>query len=256
MNNNNIISQIATITDYGARQMAIDEGLLLAASEDHNPRFRFYYWEKPTISLGYFQDYHRFRSAFPQFADFDIVRRLTGGGAILHDIEITYCLLMPCESQLYIGGPIAAYTLVHNAISDALSTLGVDLELRARQENYNRVKSEPEFCFARPCPTDLICPAGKLVGSAQRRLKTAFMQHGSIILENRFSEQPTATLSDLVSGDLLPTRGEIEDIIIEYLAKSLSLDFQERNMNDYELSISKSLISKYESPEWTIDRTC
>jgi lipoyl(octanoyl) transferase len=233
--------------------MACDEALLLATGADEGPRLRFYYWPEPTISLGYFQEYDRFQSTFPNLSELTLVRRLTGGGAILHDREITYCLTIPAAHPLYKAGPVPAYVLVHQAIADVFKTFGIDLDLRPKNPDYARVRDEPEFCFSRPCPTDLICPAGKLVGSAQRRLPQAFLQHGSIILENRFiTDQPTAALVNLLPAP--PKPAELEKLIAEELAKKLEVTFTPRDFTSEELGKTKTLILKYTGSDWTIHR--
>ncbi len=233
--------------------MACDEALLLATGADDLPRLRFYYWSQPTVSLGYFQEYRQFQDTFPNLSGLTLVRRLTGGGAILHDREITYCLTIPAAHPLYKSGPVPAYVLVHQAIADVFKGFGIDLELRPKDPNYARVRDEPEFCFSRPCPTDLICPAGKLVGSAQRRLPKAFLQHGSIILENRFpTDQPTAALNNLLPTP--PSPAELEKLIVDDLAKKLNVPFVPRGFTPQEQQMTESLISKYTGSEWTIHR--
>ena len=232
--------------------MALDEAMLLSTGQDNGARFRFYTWSTPTISLGYFQDYEQFLSTFPDLVKLDIVRRLTGGGAILHDIEITYCLAIPSGNPLYTEGPITAYRLIHQSIADVLARFGISLQLRPEKTRNSTIKKEPEFCFARPCPTDLICPEGKLVGSAQRRLPTAFMQHGSIILENRFPIQPTASLSYLLTQPI--DLADLENQIAEELGEKLRMNLHQREFNESELSLAENLTEKYQNPEWTIRR--
>jgi lipoate-protein ligase A len=232
--------------------MAIDEALLNLSARDGEPRFRFYTWTEPTVSLGYFQDRETFWSAFPHLRNLALVRRLTGGGAILHDREITYALIMPADTDIYRQGAMSAYTKVHEAIANALKKLGVTLELRPKTADYMRIKDEPEFCFARPCPTDLICSAGKMVGSAQRRLPGAFLQHGSIMLENRFPDQPMATLSDLAGQ--LPAPTDLEQMIADELTATLGIKFDRRDFQEAELSAAEPLIAKYTGEKWTVDR--
>ena len=246
-------SWLPSICVPGPRQMACDEALLRATGSDGVPRIRFYYWPQPTISLGYFQEFDQFRSTFPNLTGLALVRRLTGGGAILHDREITYCLTIPADHPLYKSGPVPAYVLVHQAIADVLKGFGIDLELRPKNPDYARVRDEPEFCFSRPCPTDLICRAGKLVGSAQRRLPQAFLQHGSIILENHFpTDQPTAALADLLANP--PATEELERLIAADLAHKLNVVFIPRDFSSQELEATEALVPKYAGAEWTIHR--
>ncbi len=246
------VNWLPSICRNGPWQMACDEALLDATAADGIPRFRFYTWSAPTISLGYFQDYQKFRATFPDLSDLTIVRRLTGGGAILHDREITYCLTMPADSPFYQGGAMAAYILVHQAIADALKKIGVSLFLRPKQADYMKIKDEPEFCFARPCPTDLICSAGKLVGSAQRRLPKAFLQHGSIMLDSRFSAQPVATLAGLIHQS--PGPEVLEQMIVDELTGRMESDFVHREFTSDEEAASEKLVSKYIGDDWTIHR--
>jgi lipoate-protein ligase A len=232
--------------------MACDEALLNAVNNESSAIFRFYTWSEPTISLGYFQDYETFTSTFPHLRKLAIVRRQTGGGAILHDREITYALIMPAESELYKQGAMAAYILVHEAIANVMQQLGVHLDLRPKTLDYMRIKDEPEFCFARPCPTDLICDAGKMVGSAQRRLPNAFLQHGSIMLENRFPDQPMAPLTSLTKK--IPTQNELEALIAQELASKMGAQFIRRDFTKQELTDTQLLIDKYRSEKWTVHR--
>ena len=246
------IDWLPTVCRPGPWQMACDEGLLLCGGADGVPRFRFYYWSEPTISLGYFQDHRNFLAAFPNLSGLTIVRRLTGGGAILHDREITYSMVIPAGHELYKSGPIAAYTLVHQAIADGLRALRIELELRPKDPNYSRVRDEPEFCFARPCPTDLIHPTGKLVGSAQRRLPEAFLQHGSIILQRRFEEHPTTAIEDLV--DNVPEPKALEQLFAGEIEKKLRLPFRKREFTVEELDRAGQLVAKYAGMDWTVHR--
>ena len=159
---------------------------------------------------------------------------------------------MPAESSLYRQGAMGAYILVHEAIANVMQNLGVHLNLRPKSLDYIRIKNEPEFCFARPCPTDLVCPAGKMVGSAQRRLPGAFLQHGSIMLENRFPDQPMAALSELMKT--IPSQNELEFLIVQELEAKLGVKFDRRDFTPEELADTKKLIDKYRSEKWTVHR--
>src|SRR5262245_51344899 len=83
----------------GPENMARDEALLRACELTGDAVVRFYAWSAPTISLGYFQDYAEFEQLEPPAGDLDVVRRTTGGGAILHDLELTYSIVMPLADE-------------------------------------------------------------------------------------------------------------------------------------------------------------
>ena len=94
--------------------MAVDEALLAATSETSEPTLRFYQWQRPTISLGYFQPYIA-RDQHPASNHADIVRRLSGGGAIVHDDEITYSLALPAAHP-FARNTQSLYDAIHQTL--------------------------------------------------------------------------------------------------------------------------------------------
>ena len=176
----------------GPLNMAADEALLsLVGSGNSPPTLRFYQWDPPTISLGYFQSYAEYRALPPPAGELPVVRRLTGGGAILHDRELTYSLTLPLGHRLLAGGPNALYELAHDVIIACLADGGVE-GWRGCETDRSGAARGPFFCFARRHCYDVLIGADKVAGSAQRRTRTAVLQHGSIVLARRFEQQPTA----------------------------------------------------------------
>jgi lipoyl(octanoyl) transferase len=188
----------------GAWNMAVDEALLIAASRDNVATLRFYEWEEPTLSLGYFQR-HEDRTQHAGSRQCPVVRRQSGGGAILHDRELTYSLTLPARHPLAQRSP-QLYTAVHEAILRLLKRLlpasGASRmisifcpalpQIVSKNQHATR---EPFLCFKRRAPGDVILtpqPASadpsqtaenwKIVGSAQRRHRGAILQHGSVLL--------------------------------------------------------------------------
>ena len=161
----------------GAWNMAVDEVLLESALERAVCTLRWYRWDVPTLSLGYFQSR---ASALhePRFAGMPIVRRLTGGGAIVHHHELTYsCALAPVHPLA--ANPRRLYSLVHECAVAVLAGFGVEARLRGE----THAERESEFlCFSRGDPHDVVMQHGKVLGSAQRRRKGAVLQHGSLVL--------------------------------------------------------------------------
>jgi lipoate-protein ligase A len=157
--------------------MAVDAWLLESAVRSGQSAFRWYRWDGPTLSLGYFQD-PALRPADPELASLPVVRRLSGGGAIIHDQELTYSLALAPEHPLT-ADPHALYTLVHTALIDILNQLGVPVRLRGD----TAAERAGEFlCFGRGDAFDVVIGSQKVLGSAQRRRKGAVLQHGSLVL--------------------------------------------------------------------------
>ena len=168
----------------GPTNMAIDEALWKARrAGTAPPTLRFYAWSPPTVSLGYGQ-------AVDGEVDHDacralgvgVVRRPTGGSAIYHDgpeRELTYSVAAT-NADLGVGTDLlASYRWIASALARGLRELGAPVDIVERRREYGPV---PAFCFARTGTYELEIGARKLVGSAQRRHGTSFLQHGSILL--------------------------------------------------------------------------
>jgi lipoate-protein ligase A len=192
--------------------MGVDEALLASALRTGRPSLRFYRWQGPWVSLGYGQTFDRERIEACDRAGVGVVRRVTGGRAVLHGSDLGYSLAAR-EDQLP-AGLMASYELVAGVLIQALEALGVEAVAsplpRGRQAFRHRFQADPdkaaspdpnkaanpdpnrlagrpvrrEFdCFALPAAGREICVGGrKLAGSAQRRAGGGILQHGSIRL--------------------------------------------------------------------------
>jgi len=168
----------------GARNMSVDAELLECVCRKPDRCFvRIYRWSQPTLTLGYFQPDSP--ASLPEaLRECPRVRRLTGGGAILHDREVTYSCVVP-PSHFVGKNPTRLYEIVHLAIIDCLATCGVNASMRGQQPSANDqtcVAEQPFLCFSRGDDRDLIFKGHKIVGSAQRRRRGSILQHGSILL--------------------------------------------------------------------------
>ncbi len=159
--------------------MAVDESLLASCAGGNDCALRFYGWREPTLSLGYFQP-HAQRNQHPQSAACPLVRRPTGGGAILHDDELTYSLILP-KSDLLGGDALAMVRAVHESLIEALSNWRVSAKLQETAVPGNS-PDPPFLCFQRRAPRDVVIGGSKIAGSAQRRRRSAVLQHGSVLL--------------------------------------------------------------------------
>ena len=168
---------IESKSQSGPHNMAVDEALLESVSQGGPASFRLYTWSDATISLGYFQRKNPEIELGGPFHGLPVVRRLSGGGAILHHHELTYSCCIP-PSHLLAEDPSRLYDEMHARIQAALSDCGIEVTPRGEVEG----KESTFLCFARGDRRDLICRGFKVVGSAQRRRKGAILQHGSILL--------------------------------------------------------------------------
>lgn len=166
----------------GATNMAIDEALMAGVSSGKSPpTLRFYGWDPACLSLGYAQKW--------TVADVDacarngwhIVRRPTGGRAILHIDELTYSVCVPDAEPRVRGGLLASYRRLSDALAAGLEELGLTLA-RAQPGRENGNGEEGPACFDRPSNFEITVGGRKLVGSAQARKKGVVLQHGALPL--------------------------------------------------------------------------
>ncbi|HPF41097.1 MAG TPA: biotin/lipoate A/B protein ligase family protein [Phycisphaerae bacterium] len=243
----------------GPVNMGRDEALLAACRDaSHAPVLRFYAWAPPTISLGYFQDYAEYEALEGPVAGLAVVRRTTGGGAILHDLEITYSLTIPIEHPLVHRRPNRLYELAHEAIIAAVGN-GVRMLGCDNSACDASAQRGPFFCFARRHGLDVVVEDGrgpmgisKFAGSAQRRTPTAILQHGSIMLDSRFDQQPTATWSQ-VAGSPVTFEAAAQRLAPAF-ANALGMALDESELTSEELDAADGFSRRYAGSPWTRDR--
>ncbi|BCU81458.1 octanoyltransferase LipM [Polycladomyces abyssicola] len=171
-----------------AENMAVDEAILIAHSEGKAPpTIRFYGWNPPTLSIGYFQrvekevDLDRLRERGLGF-----VRRPTGGRAVLHDRELTYSIIV---SESYPGIPRSvtqSYRVFSNGLLEGFRQLGLQADMvsladESEKERFASMGSAA--CFDSPSWYELVVEGRKVAGSAQTRQRGVILQHGSILLD-------------------------------------------------------------------------
>jgi lipoate-protein ligase A len=192
------------VIDSGPANMALDEALLEEVAERGEPAYlRTYGWSRPTLSLGYFQKLAE-AEAEPRRSRVPLVRRATGGGAIWHQHELTYALVLPSHHPL--ARPhTALYRVVHSAIAGSLCRQGVEARRRGgpdHAEALERSRVRPFLCFTDRDPEDIVNGGSKVVGSAQRRRMGAILQHGSILMRHSDRTPELAGICDLAGvGD-------------------------------------------------------
>ncbi|NLX60375.1 MAG: lipoate--protein ligase family protein [Phycisphaerae bacterium] len=225
----------------GDWNMAVDQVLLEQAARGGRPALRLYAWDRPTLSLGYFQSLDEIP---PDARDrWPVVRRATGGGAILHDQELTYSLAAPAD---LLDGPML-YDLANRAIVAAVADLGGTVEVRGEQRG-ERAQRGPFFCFARAGSTDIIARSLKLAGSAQRRADGGVLQHGSIMLDDN-RQEATLGLAQLLGRPV--TFDELARPLAERFAATLDVVFERSELSDEERRDAERIRrERFADPEW------
>ena len=171
----------------GKLNMAIDRAILTACEKGQAPAtLRLYGWEKPTLSIGYSQNKLRDVDTVQcERRNIPIVRRFTGGRALLHQYELTYSLVAPIPHPRFPGNLAGAFGAVSKAVIFSLEKADVprpEISGIDKRSLGNGNKRSPA-CFSTPNHWEITVKGKKLAGSAQRRLNGAFLQHGSILLD-------------------------------------------------------------------------
>jgi len=168
-----------------AWNMALDESLLRLAADGGPHTIRFYSWDVPSLSIGSFQRVSDLDTDELHRRSIPLVRRPTGGRAVLHDSEITYSVAAPIPSPHFPSDLMGSYKKIGECFLAGLRRLGLDARLvpvdrkRARSSGYQH----NPLCFSSPSWHEVLVGGKKLIGSAQRRLKGSFLQQGSIIID-------------------------------------------------------------------------
>ncbi|MEY4188354.1 MAG: Octanoyltransferase LipM [Planctomycetota bacterium] len=232
----------------GAFNMALDEALLELAAEREYSVVRIYRWSEPTVSLGCFQA--RTSPVPHRFQSLPTVRRLSGGGAILHDQELTYSVVLPARHAAR-HNPSGLYAAIHRALIVLLGDCGAAAALRAdhdlRQAALREAASaappepatEPFLCFLRGDPNDVVHVSGtKIIGSAQRRRRGVILQHGSILLRTSALATDLPGIQDLVPTFLL---AEFTDRLPVAVAAAVADQWTVREANSTELQRAEDI---------------
>lgn len=170
--------------DHPGMNMALDEAILSACEAGAAPpTLRVYGWQPPALSLGYAQPVDKeVNTDACRRHGIEIVRRPTGGRAVLHDDEVTYSVVMPIDLPDGARTLTEHYHLIGRALAAALAHLGLSVRLARPQRAAKERQAPSPACFAALSRYELSVEGKKLVGSAQKRGQQALLQHGSIPL--------------------------------------------------------------------------
>ncbi len=205
-----------------AWNMAVDEALLHTAVARGRPLLRVYAWDRPSVSIGYFQKYPAHLAATQA-----IVRRPTGGGLVYHGEDTTITVVAPPGHRLAEMKTADAYCEIHQAVATALETgqSRRSATLHAVPPSSPRGHYE---CFANPVAGDVVVAGRKLAGGAQRRTKCGLLHQGSIVARIEGSQ--------LVNG----------------FTKAFDARFERYELSDAERALAERLMrEKYATETWT-----
>ncbi len=261
----------------GAANMAVDQAIATAcAAGESPPTLRFYRWQPPAVSLGRHQPLAEIDRAAVEAHGYDLVRRSTGGRAILHTDELTYSVAAPADEPRVKGGVMDAYLRLSNALLTGLQTLGVAADKAAAD---TRVGSDVSAaCFEVPSAYEITAGGRKLMGSAQSRRAHYVLQHGSLPLTGDITrlidvlvldaEEAVAlrhqlatracTLAQALGVDDQAPAVEFTHVaqaLAQGFNQTLNLTYQPGQLTPSELRLAAQLIrEQYANPEWIQSR--
>ncbi len=229
------LTQIQTWKDTAfrsaAENMALDEALFRHAAETGIPMARFYNWDHPAVTVGYF--FEKEGITPPPGA----VRRYTGGGLVEHGEDLTFALAIPAAEPFTSASAEERYRFVHESLIHALTQQGMVTDPTLLGPGPNPVDSTANTCFTKPVLWDIIDPTSgeKIGGGAQRRSKGAVLHQGSVRLPTGMREV-TAPWIDTFSQKLGKDVDELQS------GKKTSISDKAKQLK----------AEKYSTPEWSI----
>ncbi len=237
--------------------MALDHALMSRARRSGEAVLRVYEWSSPVLSLG------RNQRARGEYLDGElanrevtVVRRPTGGRALLHHREVTYSVTAPVIPT---DGLTAVYDRINALLLNALHALAVPAELARPLARAPSPTALP--CFAEPARNEIVVGGRKLVGSAQWRDEGAMLQHGSILVDDDQGiipllmnvpgppAAPPATLRDAMGR--APSALEVADVLFAAVRRMLDSSAAVLSSDESESLVDETLAGHYRDPEWT-----
>jgi len=254
-----------------AYNMALDEAIAITVRQDLSPpTLRIYGWNRPSLSIGCFQKSGDVDTAYCRDNDIHIVRRPTGGRAVLHNDEITYSFSVKTQTGLFSKGLLDSYKKISTALVFALSKVGLSPHSRIQKPKpKSKIQnSEPHnpLCFESISYGEVSVNNTKVIGSAQKRWVDGLLQQGSIpftingdeilrlcrraILQIR--KEPLIGLKQIVPG---LSHDELKDAIRIAFEETFQIKLARSAPSQEELALARELeAQKYLSDAWTFKR--
>ena len=212
--------------------MAIDEAIIASAEKlNGRPLLRIYGWDSPSISIGYGQQ-------FPETIEkkYTVVRRITGGGVVFHDYDLTYTFIIPAGHRICKLDRNESYRILHNPITKFFRISGVEAELSP--ESKMPQERSRMVCFDSPAKFDVITPDKKLAGAAQRRTRKGILHRGSVKIEG-----------------MKHSNKRIQKNFVLAYKEEFGIEFVPYNLSEELFEISEKLCSeKYSLDSWNKEK--
>jgi len=251
--------------------MAVDEAILEHAQAGHGeslPTLRLYAWNPACLSLGHAQPFADVDTARLKEHGWEVVRRATGGRAILHTDELTYSVIGGAEEPIFTGGVLESYNRIAQALLLAVKNLELPVEMKEGRANDSAIPNP--VCFEVPSTYEITVDGKKLIGSAQARKKEGVLQHGSLPLigdltricqalgfENEAAREDAskrllerATTVESALGRAVSWETAAQAFIHAFEAQ-LGLCFERGELSESESRKAEELVrEKYDHPSW------
>lgn len=248
----------------GATNMAVDETVLRAVAHGEvPPTLRLYAWEPPSLSLGRGQPADDVDRRAVRDGGYGLVRRPTGGRAILHVDELTYSVIIPQSDPRVAGSVVESYRRLSAALVRALELLGVPHIVA--DQRVEEAGEEGPVCFEVPSDYEITAAGKKLVGSAQMRAQGVVLQHGAVPLHGDIARicpllaqhpdpvrvRARATTVERALGRRV-SWDEAAEALARGFAETLNLELKPANLTPQERAAARALrAEKYAASDWT-----
>jgi lipoate-protein ligase A len=255
---------------HGAWNMAVDESILEHIGRGESaPTLRLYAWNPPCLSLGHAQPFSDVDATRLKQRGWEVVRRATGGRAILHTDELTYSVIAPPNEPRVEGSVLESYNRLAQALLLAVKELEIPVEMKEGKANESATPNP--VCFEVPSTYEITVNGKKLIGSAQARKKEGVLQHGSLpltgdltricqalVFENESAREEASkrlleratTVESALGAEI--SWEKAKQAFIHAFETQLGLSFESGDLSESESKRAEELVKeKYAHPSWT-----
>ena len=259
----------------GCENMAIDEAVFLSCQQGKSlPTIRLYGWTPPAVSLGYFQKAdNAINFEACKRRGVDVVKRLSGGRAVLHDKELTYSLICAEGTPPFGKTILETYKTISMCLISALKNLNLDVKWvtsKEKHSSFRHLNDKTVSCFSSPSWYEITVEGKKICGSAQKRGGGIWMQHGAILLEHdvemladvlKSGKSKQEFMDEIFSSTTSINNHlgkkidfyELKTLVLKGFGANLGIILERGNLTYYEYKLKNQLLKeKYQNKEWNL----